>query len=62
MKCTNLRIVIGSTLYMMFCGSVYITGSISPYIASYHMVGTSQAQMLLPLLIVIQTIIMPFGA
>ena len=33
--------IIGAALYMMFCGSVYIIGSISPYLASYYDVSVS---------------------
>ena len=40
--------IIGATLYMTACGSVYIIGSISPYIASYYQVSTSHTQLLLP--------------
>ena len=47
---------------MMFLGSIYIMGSISPYISSYFNVTTSQTQLLLPSLIIIQTLVMAFGA
>ena len=45
--------IIGAALYMMFCGTVYIIGSISPYLASYFNVSTSQTQLLLPSLIIV---------
>lgn len=47
---------------MMVCGSIYMMGSISPYLASYYQVTISQTQVLLPLLTVLITIVMPFGA
>ena len=47
---------------MMICGSVYMIGSISPYLASYYQVSTGQSLLLLPVQTVLTTIIMPFGA
>ena len=47
---------------MMICGSTYMMGSISPYIASYFQVSIGQAMLLLPILTAFQTVIMAFGA
>ena len=48
---------------MMFPGSMYILGNISPYIASYfHLEDTSKAANLLPLVVTINVFIMPFGS
>ena len=54
-------ILIGATLYMAYCGTPYTVGAISPYIASYFGVETSQVLLLLPSIIFIQTFLMPLG-
>ena len=47
----QLRTLLGATLYMMYCGTPYIIGAISPYLAAYFAVETSKVQMLLPSII-----------
>ena len=59
---SKIMTVLGATLYMLFLGTVYIIGSISPYLASYFAVDIRQTQLLLPSLILVQTLVMPFGA
>ena len=47
---------------MLFPGSLYIIGNISPYIASYfHLADPTQAANLLPAILAINVFIMPFG-
>jgi hypothetical protein len=36
--------LIGSTVYMILLGNVYVTGNITPYVASYYNVKTKEAQ------------------
>ena len=54
--------ILGASLHMMLCGSIYMIGSISPYLASYYHVSVSQTLVLLPIITVIITIVMPFGS
>ena len=46
---------------MMILGTTYIIGCISPYIASYYRVPTSEVLLLLPTKIFLQTLISPIG-
>ena len=46
---------------MLFCGTTYIMGTITPYIANYFRVENSQVQLILPSIILLQTCIMPIG-
>lgn len=46
---------------MMSCGSIFTIGSISPYIASYFYVSTTQTQLLLPSAILLCSLVTPFG-
>lgn len=60
--CGSTCTILGACLHMMVCGSIYMMGSISPYLASYFQVSVSQSQILLPLITVLVTLVMPFGA
>mmetsp|Transcript_34100 Transcript_34100/g.42155 ORF Transcript_34100/g.42155 Transcript_34100/m.42155 type:complete len:250 (-) Transcript_34100:964-1713(-) len=57
----QLRTLFGATFYMMYCGTPYIIGAISPYLAAYFQVETSKVQMLMPSIIFLQTLLMPLG-
>ena len=47
---------------MLFPGSLYIIGNISPYIASYYeLEDTTKASNLLPTILALNVFIMPFG-
>lgn len=46
---------------MLYPGSIYITGNISPYIASYYGVSTTQTSNILLTCIVIQCFFLPLG-
>ena len=51
-KCQNIKAystVIGGVIFMLFPGSLYIIGNISPYIASYYeLEDTTKVSNLLP--------------
>ena len=54
--------VIGGFIFMLFPGSLYICGNISPYIASYYQLeDTTKASNLLPTILALNVFIMPFG-
>ena len=54
--------VIGGFIFMLFPGSLYIIGNISPYIASYfHLDDPTKAANLLPAILAINVFIMPIG-
>ena len=40
--------VAGGAVYMMYQGSMYITGNIQLYVQSYYKVGTTKASLMLP--------------
>ena len=65
-KCQKIQAnctVVGGFIYMFFPGSVYILGNISPYIASYfRLQDPTQAANLLPAILAINVLIMPFGS
>jgi OFA family oxalate/formate antiporter-like MFS transporter len=51
----------GCFLYMIFLGTPYIIGSLIPYLSGYFKVTATETQLLLPTLILMQTLVMPFG-
>ena len=54
--------VVGGFIFMLFPGSLYIIGNISPYIASYfQLADPTKAANLLPAILTINVLIMPFG-
>ena len=64
-RCQNIKAystVIGGVIFMLFPGSLYIIGNISPYIASYYeLEDTTKASNLLPTILALNVFIMPFG-
>jgi hypothetical protein len=58
----RLSTLVGCIIYMMFLGTPYIVGSIAPYLGSYYQVSPQQTQVILPSLIVINTLVIPFGS
>ena len=46
---------------MMYCGTPYTIGAISPYLAAYFQVEMSKVQYLLPSIVFMQMMIMPIG-
>ena len=46
---------------MTVLGSIYIAGSIGPYLSSYFHVSSSQVQTILPATILVQTCVIPIG-
>ena len=59
--CRKVCTLLGATLFMLFCGTTYIIGTITPYIANYFRVEISEVQLILPSIILLQTCIMPIG-
>ena len=54
--------VAGGFIFMLFSGSVYITGNISPYVASYfHLADTTKAANLLPAIQTMNVFLLPLG-
>ena len=51
----------GGFIWMLYPGSVYITGNISPYIASYYSVTTTQTSNILLTIMVIGCFFLPLG-
>jgi hypothetical protein len=51
----------GAILYMMILGTIYIVGSINPYLASYFKVAPSETQTILPSIILVQTLVVLLG-
>ena len=64
-RCYNVKAyctVVGGFIFMLFAGSVYVTGNIDPYIASYYQLeDTTKTANILPSILVINVFIMPFG-
>ena len=54
--------VIGGFIFMLFPGSLYILGNISPYITSYfRLEDSSKASQILPTILAMNVFIMPLG-
>ena len=54
--------VIGGFIFMLFAGSVYITGNIEPYIASYYQLeDVTKTANILPTMGFVGTFIFPVG-
>jgi hypothetical protein len=53
--------LIASTIYMMYPGSIYIQGAITPYIASYYNVHATKVANMLPSFFVLGALVMPVG-
>lgn len=53
--------VLGGFLYMSFLGCQYVVGTISPYLASYYGVGSTDAAFILPLIFITNIFVMPIG-
>jgi MFS family permease len=53
--------LIASTLFMMFPGSIYIQGAITPYIASYYNVPIPSVANMLPVFFLLGAVILPIG-
>lgn len=47
---------------MAFLGCQYVVGSIAPYLASYFEVGSNQTVLVLPIILITNIFVMPFGA
>jgi fumarate reductase subunit D len=56
-----LLTLIGCVNYMFVLGTLSLVGSIQPYIASYFRVSANTTQILFPTILVINTIVIPFG-
>lgn len=54
--------LVGGTIFMMFPGSAYITGNITPYLASYYDVPSSLTTLMLPSFFVGGTLLFPLGS
>jgi len=63
-KCKAYSTVIGSFIYMMGIGSVYVTGVISTYIKSYYKLPTDSNIVadLLPAVLFVNMLILPVGS
>lgn len=53
--------MIGCANYMFVLGTLLLIGSIQPYFASYFRVSANTTQILFPTILVINTLIIPFG-
>jgi MFS family permease len=53
--------LVGCSIYMLFLGTPYVIGNITPYLSSYFRVSPSETQLILPTLIFLQTLVMPIG-
>ena len=53
--------VVGCFVYFMIMGAPYLLGNISPYLCGYFRVTRAQTQMVAPLQLVLQSLIMPLG-
>jgi hypothetical protein len=53
--------LVGGFIWMLYPGSIYITGNLSPYVASYFGVTTVQTSNLMLTGVVLNSFISPFG-
>ena len=62
-QCKAISCVIGGFFYMMFPGSIYSVGILSPYIRSYYRLPSSTyVDDLLPACLIVNMFFMPFGS
>jgi hypothetical protein len=52
----------GGTLVMILPGSIYVTGNLTPYIASYFSIPITETQNMLPSFFVLNCFFMPIGS
>ena len=62
LKFAKYSSLIGGIIYMLFPGSLYIDGNISPYIATYYGVETSQTSNILLASLIGNCVVMPIGS